>query len=102
LANLTAIPDKFHLVAFCDIVKKNAEQYNLKYSRGKASVFTDYQKLFSDISLDLIHICLPPFSHIGEVELAAENGIHIFIEKPIELNSKHAWQMVEAVENAGG
>lgn len=101
LANLATMPDKFQLVAFCDIFKGNAEQCNHKFGGGNAGVFTDFRKLIADTQLDLIFLCLPPFSHAGEVELAAENGIHLFLEKPIALTSKQAWKMVEAVETAG-
>jgi predicted dehydrogenase len=56
--------------------------------------------MFEDANLDLILICLPPFAHTDEVELAARYGVHIFIEKPIALSSEHAWRMVEAAEKA--
>jgi predicted dehydrogenase len=101
LANLITMPDKFQLVAFCDILQENAEQCNEKYGGGKASVYSDFRKLISDIQMDLIFLCLPPFGHSDEVELAAENGIHLFLEKPIALTSAKAWQMVDAVEKAG-
>lgn len=43
-------------------------------------------------------ICLPPYGHSDEVELAAERGVHLLMEKPIALASDHAWRMVEVAE----
>ncbi len=98
--NFLAMPDKFELVAFCDVDEARAAAYNNQYGRGKAQVFTDQRDLFDRAALDLVVICLPPFGHTDEVERAAERGIHIFIEKPIALTSEHAWRMVEAAEKA--
>ncbi len=102
LANLVSLPDRFEMVAFCDVLEDNARQYNDKYAGGKARVFTDFHEMFRRVpELDLTLICLPPFAHTDEVEVAAGNGTHILIEKPIALTSEHAWRMVAAVEKAG-
>jgi predicted dehydrogenase len=101
LANIISMPDKFQMVAFCDTVKENAEQFNEKYADGKSKVYSDFHDLFTQNQLDLVLICLPPFGHSDEVEVAAELGVHILIEKPIALTSDHAWRMVKAVEKTG-
>ena len=102
LANIVSLPEQFELVAFCDVVEESARQYNEKYAGGNAHVYTDFHDLFrQNRDLDLALICLPPFAHTDEVEVAAENGTHILIEKPIALTSEHAWRMVAAVEKAG-
>ena len=38
-------------------------------------------------------ICLPPFGHSDEVQLAAERGIHLLIEKPIALEAMLSTQL---------
>jgi len=101
LANLEAMPEKFEMRAFCDIVRENAQQYAQKYTNGKAAVFSDYHQMFERVPLDLVLVCLPPFGHSDEVELAAERGVHILIEKPIALTSEQAWKMVNVVEKTG-
>jgi len=101
MANLVSMPEKFEIAAFCDIVRENAEQYAVKYSNGKAEVYSDYHQMFDRTPLDLVLICLPPFGHKDEVDAAAKHGVNILIEKPIALTSEHAWKMVEAVERAG-
>ena len=51
--------------------------------------------------VDALYICLPPFAHTNEVELAAKAGVHVFIEKPIALSSDSAAAMVDHAERAG-
>jgi predicted dehydrogenase len=101
LTNIVSAPEKFKMVAFCDTIKQNAEQFNEKYTNGKSKVYENFHDLFEKTQLDLVLICLPPFGHSDEVEVAAAHGVHLLIEKPISLNSEHAWKMVDAVENAG-
>lgn len=62
--------DKTELVAFCDIVPQRASEYNKKYANGQAKVFTDFSNMYDEVELDLVYICLPPFAHTNEVELA--------------------------------
>ena len=98
--NLITLPEEIELTAFCDHHEKNARGFSEKYTQGIGSVFTDHQEMLEKASLDLVVICLPPFAHSNEVELAAQHGVHMLIEKPIALSSEHAWRMVEAAEKA--
>ncbi|MBO3801864.1 MAG: Gfo/Idh/MocA family oxidoreductase [Thermoproteota archaeon] len=86
------------LVAFCDIIEGNAKSFNEKYAKGKANVYTDYTKMLEKERLDIVYICLPPFAHGNEVEIAAENHTNIFIEKPIALSLELAKNMVRVTE----
>jgi predicted dehydrogenase len=99
-ANLVSLPEDIELTAFSDHHEQNAREFSEKYTQGKAAVFTDQRELFEQAGLDLVVICLPPFAHSDEVELAARHGVHILMEKPIALSSEHAWRMVEAAESA--
>ena len=98
--NLISLPDEIELAAFCDYHDWNARAFSEKYTDGRGSIFTDPQKMFDKADLDLLVICLPPFAHSNEVELAAQHGVHLLIEKPIALSSELAWRMVEAAETA--
>ncbi len=100
-ANLASQVDKFELVAFCDRHPERGQAYADRYSAGRAAVFSDHHDLFDRAALDMCVICLPPYSHSDEVEVAAAHGVHLLLEKPIALTSEHAWRMVEAAERAG-
>lgn len=98
---LAGLKDRARMVAFCDIVRERAQTFSDEYSQGAGLVFTDYAHMLDEVELDLVYVCLPPFAHGNEVELAAGRGAHIFIEKPIALNMEVANRMVTAVERAG-
>ena len=90
--------EEVKLVAFCDVVKERAKELAEKYG---GNAYTDYHEMFHKEKLDLVFICLPPFAHKDEVMVAAENGVNIYIEKPIALDLKLAKEMQKAVEKAG-
>ncbi len=84
--------------SFCDIVEERAKAYAEEYG---GRTYTDFRKMYKKEEMDAVYICLPPFSHSNEVEMAAERGINVFIQKPIALDMKLANRMVKAVEKAG-
>lgn len=98
---LSGLGNRVSITALCDIDKERAEQFSLKYAGNKASIHTDFNEMFSKTAIDVVYICLPPYAHSNEVELAAERGIHVFIEKPIALDMASANGMVEVVEKHG-
>ncbi|HEX29911.1 TPA: Gfo/Idh/MocA family oxidoreductase [Candidatus Poribacteria bacterium] len=93
--------EEVELMAFCDIVEEKAAEFNQRYGEGKGKVYTNFARMFDSEDLDVVWICLPPFAHTNEVELAAEHGVHVFIEKPIALDMETAGRMVEAVDKHG-
>jgi predicted dehydrogenase len=51
--------------------------------------------------LDALYVCVPPHAH-GEVEqLAAERGIHLFVEKPVARTLECARAVDAAIQKAG-
>jgi len=89
------------LVGFCDQVLENAAAYNQRYGAGQARVYEDFQRMFEELDLDLVYICLPPFAHTNEVELACRHGVHFLIEKPIALTMEAAQAMADQVKASG-
>lgn len=102
-AHATVLQDltQTDLVALCDVATERAEDFNQKYADGKATIYNDFGAMYEREKLDAVWVCLPPFAHSNEVELAAERGIHVFIEKPIALDMVTAQRMTQAVEQAG-
>jgi predicted dehydrogenase len=99
-ARLAAL-EEISLVGFCDTLFESADSYNQEFTQGKGQVFTDYEQLFTDLELDLAYICLPPFAHGNEVELACRHGVNLLIEKPIALNMDLALRMEKQVRQSG-
>ena len=85
------------LVGHCDPDPSKASETAAQYG-GKA--FSDHTSMFDAVKPDAAYICVPPFAH-GPIELAAaERGIHMFIEKPIGLDSGTARQAAAAIRKA--
>src|SRR5688572_6512938 len=98
---LQMLKDDFEMVAFCNRTIEKAADFSEKYTSGQAPVFADHYQMFEQIPLDVVVISLPPYAHSDEVEIAANLGVHVFIEKPIALTSEQGWRMVNTAENAG-
>ncbi|MEI6520935.1 MAG: Gfo/Idh/MocA family oxidoreductase [bacterium] len=92
--------DGVSIAAVCDTNLETAKQLNDQLN-GNATVFTDWNNMYDDAGLDAVYVCLPPFAHNGEVETAAEKGIHTFLEKPIAISTSSAQSMVDAIKKAG-
>jgi predicted dehydrogenase len=89
------------LVGFCDRAIEKAAVYNQRYADDQAQIYEDYERMYEALDLDLVYICLPPFAHDREVELACQHGIHLFIEKPIALTMDLAESMGRWVAESG-
>jgi predicted dehydrogenase len=89
------------LVGFCDAVVENAITYNQQYAGGNGRVYENCAPMFDELDLDLVYICLPPFAHDNEVELACRHHVHFLIEKPIALTIDRAEAMAKQVKASG-
>lgn len=65
-------------------------------------LFTDYKEMLEECKeLDAVVITVPPGSH-EDIELcAAKHGVHMYIEKPIELSYEAAIKNEQAINDAG-
>jgi predicted dehydrogenase len=100
-AQCLASLDSVQLVGFCDSQIENAVSFSEQFTAGVAPVYASAEEMFAELDLDVVYICMPPFAHSNEVELACRNGVHFLIEKPIALNLELARAMVEQVQQSG-
>jgi predicted dehydrogenase len=77
----------------------SAQEFKQQFGRGET--YADAAAMFAGAGLDLVYICLPPFAHENEVDLACSNGVHFLIEKPIALTMDLAEHMAARVRSAG-
>ena len=98
-AILSALPD-ISLVGFCDQELERAANFNQGYAGGKAAIYSDFPQMYDDLDLDLVYICLPPYAHSNEVELACQHEVHFLIEKPIALTLGKAVEMADRVRES--
>jgi predicted dehydrogenase len=68
---------------------------------GWETIETDWRKVVERKDVDIVDICTPTWLHQEIAIAAAQNGKHIFCEKPITLSYAGAKEMFEAAEKAG-
>ncbi len=68
---------------------------------GWENIETDWRKVVERKDVDIVDICTPTWLHQEIAIAAAQNGKHIFCEKPITLSYAGAKEMYDAAEKAG-
>jgi len=86
------------LAAICDV---DGERAKTAAEEHGAKAYTDYMELLNTEQLDALYVSIPPFAH-ADIELqAAGRGLHLFVEKPVELSMDAALKVCEAIDDAG-
>ncbi len=87
------------LVAVCDLdeekAKRNAEVF------GGKKVYTDYQKMLSDETLDAIIVCVGPEAHAKLAVEIMEHGLPVYTEKPPAPDAKEAAEVAKVSRKTG-
>ncbi|MFP8953506.1 Gfo/Idh/MocA family protein [Natrialbaceae archaeon A-arb3/5] len=63
-----------------------------------AAGYTDYEALFATTDLDAVSICTPSGTHADIAVAAAEAGIHVLSEKPLDVYLERVDRMIEAAD----
>jgi predicted dehydrogenase len=82
----------------CDPDRGGASDFASNW--GWDCIETDWRQAIARKDVDVVDICTPTFLHEEIAIAAAENGKHIFCEKPITLTYQGAKKMYEAAEKA--
>jgi len=87
-----------HLAAICDV------SADLLEAKARAwditATYSDPAELCMDPKVDAVIIATPNFTHRDIAVTAAENGKHVFCEKPLGLNGTQVREMYEAARDA--
>jgi predicted dehydrogenase len=89
------------VVSVCDKSAAARENFMTEVNDSSIKEYSDFAEMLEKEEIQALFICIPPFAQKGQFEQAAQKGIHIFIEKPIALNTEVGKKMVEAAENNG-
>ena len=84
--------------AVCDIRTELAEAVGSEYG---AAPYTDHHEMLDREDLDALYVVVPPFAHNDAELLAAERGIHLFVEKPVVMDLDKGLEILEAIERSG-
>lgn len=101
IKGLLAFPERCKIVALCDIYPQKAEDIKKKYHLDCA-VFSDHQVMLeSDVKIDLVHICTPPFVHCEIAVNSMNAGCNVIVEKPMATCLAECDEMLEAEKRNG-
>ena len=90
--------DDVKFVAMCDISEDRAKQRAEEFG---GNAYSDYQQMYDSEELDAVYICTPPFAHGQQEIMACQEGIAMFIEKPIACELDTAIIVNDHVEKSG-
>jgi predicted dehydrogenase len=97
LRTLGNVPEA-EIVALCDIDEGRAKR--VADPMG-AAVYSNGARLIARERLDALYICVPPHAH-GDLEIeAARKGLHLFVEKPVNLSIERALSVSRVIRDAG-
>ena len=87
------------LQAFCDVDEKTLAKQAAEF-KPKAT-YSSHREMLEKEELDAVYFCVPPTMHTDELEMAADKGLAVFIEKPVALDMSKAVAGNAIVEKAG-
>ena len=93
---LAKFPDECEMVAFCDIIEERAKIAAKEFGTKEAKTYTDFNEMYKDKSIDIVHVCTPNVSHCPATVAAFEADKHVMCEKPMAHSSEDAKKMIEA------
>lgn len=75
------------MVGVCDQEPLMARQLYERFPVKR--YFSNLDDLLNDAKPDVIHITTPPASHFDIAKVCLERGCHVYVEKPLTLNTEH-------------
>src|SRR5689334_6523838 len=92
------LKDRLEIAAAYSPTQARREAFAAKWPFPVAG---DLDAIFADKSIDCVAILTPPNSHRELVLAAAKAGKHVLLEKPLEITTARAEDMVKACRDAG-
>ncbi|MFP4249226.1 MAG: Gfo/Idh/MocA family protein [Armatimonadota bacterium] len=89
--------EEANIVAICDISEETAQAAVDTFG---GSAYTDYHEMLEDAEMDALYVSIPPFAHTDAEILAAEAGLHLFVEKPVVMDVEQGLEILSAIEEA--
>jgi scyllo-inositol 2-dehydrogenase (NADP+) len=91
--------DKFTIAAACDIEPDRRARMAARYG---CRTYADIREMALDPDVELMSIAVRSPEHVPYAILALQAGKHVFLEKPIALNTAGALQLRDAAATARG
>jgi len=86
------------IVALCDVKEDTAQSAASEFG---GAVYTDYREMLDKEDLTAMYVVVPTFAHYDAEILAAQQGVHMLLEKPVVPTMEKGLEILEAVQNSG-
>jgi predicted dehydrogenase len=83
------------LVGVCDYREDRAKRMNTQYS---VPYWLDYEQFLDEAKPQVVHICSPSGLHAEHGIAAAQRGIHVLSEKPLDIDLVKVDRLIEACD----
>ena len=92
---LASLPD-VELVATCDLVEEKARETAERFSIPQ--VFTDYEEMLAEVDPQVVYCIMMPQDLFAPAATVLQQGRHLFVEKPLGMNTKQAQMLAYLAE----
>lgn len=90
-----------HLASIAAVTDVDRDRAQALADRHDAAAFQDLDKMFIDVTLDAVLVTTPEGYHRDAAVAAAQNGCHVFVEKPIARTLEDADAIIDACDKYG-
>ena len=87
------------LHSICDGNQATLSHFSEQYSDIR--VYSDVSEVLSVSDIDAVSIATPAETHFELIKLSLNAGKHVYVEKPLCLDEKHAVECIELAESLG-
>ena len=95
------LPDKFEIVALCDIRQDRLDKYSAEFGIDKKNTFLGEDEFFKEKRADVLFICVLDKDHVRIAIKALKLGYHLLLEKPITADFDECKALLEAKKQSG-
>jgi len=102
MASIAELSGKCKIVALVDIFPEKAQAGKDKFNLSDAQVFASHQEMLdAGLSIDLVHVCTPPYVHASIAIDCMDAGLNVLVEKPMATCLKECDEMLAAEKRNG-
>jgi predicted dehydrogenase len=98
---LDDLAGRVKVVALADLSAERMALIGEMTGVGEAHQYEDYERMLTQESLDLVHICTPHNLHEAQAVAAMQAGAHVLLEKPIATTLESVDRMAAASARYG-
>lgn len=88
-----------HLKMVCDLNESIRQATSLQYPQ--VQVVAEYQRVLEDPEVEAVVLAVPAIHHFAAARQALEAGKHVYVEKPMAMNTAEAEVLVETADRQG-